>query len=468
MATVVWWIRRDLRLTDNETLFQAVETGAKVVPVFFVDPVFEKSAYVGEKRRSYLWQNLEKLNESLQVLGSGLIVRHGDPVALLPAFVDEVGATAVFAEEDYSPYAIRRDAKLKERLPLTLVHGVTYHHPADILKKDGAPYTVFTPFKRRWLERPLPHKNQLRPKPAQLSSVCHIPTDPIPVSDTVNSCFPVGEAAALRQLEAFANGPIECYAERRNLPAVAGTSRLSPALRFGLISPRQAIFTAVKAHATAVGDTAKDSAQSWLNELIWREFYIMIMYHFPFVIKHNFRHEYDQINWRNDPADFEAWCQGNTGYPIVDAAMRQLKQTGWMHNRARMIVASFLVKDLLIDWRWGERWFMQNLIDGDPAANNGGWQWSAGTGTDAAPYFRIFNPTTQSQKFDSQGTYIRHFVPELANYPDKEIHEPSKVSPQLQQSYGCLIGRDYPAPIVNHKEARLQTLAAYKAAKSRE
>ena len=225
------------------------------------------------------------------------------------------------------------------------------------------------------------------------------------------------------------------------------------------------VVTAVAAMEQAHTEEARSGAETWLSELIWREFYIHILYHFPHVLQGSFRPEYDSIAWRNREDEFEAWCNGRTGYPIVDAAMRQLTASGWMHNRARMIVASFLVKDLLIDWRWGEKFFMQHLVDGDPAANNGGWQWTAGTGTDAAPYFRIFNPTAQAKKFDPQGAYIRRWLPELADVPNDFIHEPWTMPTLVQKSAGCTIGKEYPAPIVNHKEAREWTLAAYQAAR---
>jgi deoxyribodipyrimidine photo-lyase len=269
-------------------------------------------------------------------------------------------------------------------------------------------------------------------------------------------------------LQAFTGGeqpPIFDYADQRNRMDLQGTSQLSPYLKFGMLSPRQAIIAAGSAIQDAPDAESRKGAETWLNELIWREFYISILYHFPFVLKSSFRESLRDIHWNNDRADFNAWCQGRTGYPIVDAAMRQLSQTGWMHNRARMIVASFLVKDLLIDWRWGEGWFMQHLVDGDPAANNGGWQWTAGTGTDAAPYFRIFNPILQSQKFDPAGEYIRRWVPEMAVLPDKYIHTPWQTPPELQKQLGCVIGKDYPPPIIDHSFARNRTLVAYNIAR---
>jgi deoxyribodipyrimidine photo-lyase len=280
--------------------------------------------------------------------------------------------------------------------------------------------------------------------------------------------FPPDEAEAHRRLMAFVDGdrpPIYQYAQARDRLDVDGTSRLSPYLRFGMLSARQAVVAALDAIAAAPDDKSREGAETWLSELVWREFYVHILYHFPHVRQQSFRPNLRAIPWENDEADFAAWCEGRTGYPVVDAAMRQLAESGWMHNRARMIVASFLVKDLLIDWRWGERYFMQHLVDGDPAANNGGWQWTAGTGTDAAPYFRVFNPLLQSKKHDPQGATIHRWLPELAHVPDKFLHQPWKMPLEVQREASCVIGQDYAAPIVDHAWARERALAAYNKAR---
>jgi deoxyribodipyrimidine photo-lyase len=405
---------------------------------------------------------LRRLDEELHQRGSDLVVRSGDPIQALAALQEEVGAGAIFAEADHSPYARRRDRRAANSLPLHFTPGLTVHAPEAVVKMDGAPYTVFTPFSKAWLARPWP--GEALPAPDWIATPTDIRSEGIPSSPRLSDQIPfqAGEAEAQRRLAAFTEKTMASYGEDRNRMDLAGTSGLSPYLRFGMLSARQAASAAREAEAQAAEGAERRSAETWLNELMWREFYIAILYHFPEVRQTAFRPAMRDLPWLNDAEDFAAWAQGRTGYPVVDAAMRQLQQTGWMHNRARMITASFLTKDLLVDWRWGERHFMQQLIDGDPAANNGGWQWTAGTGTDAAPYFRIFNPVLQSMKFDPEGAYIRRFVPELANVPNEFIHQPWKMAVELQRQLGCLIGIDYPAPIVDHGMARERALAVYK------
>ncbi len=466
MQTAIWWVRRDLRLADNEALATAVFSASHVIPLFILDPALLGTATVGEKRMAFLWASLQQLDKELRQRGSYLLVRHGPPLEILQELVTEVGAEAIFAAEDFSPYARQRDKAIAQELPLQLFPGVVAQHPDTVLKQDGVPYTVFTPFSKQWRQRPLPIPADLLPAPDFIATPPNLSGNPIP-DLSQKSPFPPGAAEAQKRLAEFGNGRIYAYAQDRNQLDLDGTSGLSPYLRFGMISARQAVVAALAAREQAESEAARKGADTWLSELIWREFYISILYHFPHVLRRSFRPEYDTIPWRNDQAEFAAWCAGQTGYPVVDAAMRQLQQTGWMHNRARMIVASFLVKDLLIDWRWGEKWFMQHLVDGDPAANNGGWQWTAGTGTDATPYFRIFNPITQGQKFDPDGAYIRRWIPELGQVEVEFIHEPWKMPPLDQKRSGCFIGQDYPRPIVDHKLARQRTLDAYQLAKER-
>lgn len=468
MQPAIWWIRRDLRLADNPALAQALAASSVVIPLFILDPALLHSRYHqhAEKRLAFLFASLRSLDADLHGLGSRLVVRQGQPLEVLAALCAETQAAAIYATEDFSPYARQRDAAIAQALPLTTVGGLTVQHPQAILKSDGLPYTIFTPYSRAWLAKPLPTPQALLPAPGHLNAPPALSSLEIALPNLpIVAHFPPGEAAAHRALHAFTQGaaaPIYDYAQGRNRLDWEHTSGLSPYLRFGLVSARAAVVAAQLAIESAPNPLARKGAEAWRNELIWREFYNACLYHFPRVLTRSFRTDMESIQWSNDRAAFTAWCKGRTGYPVVDAAMRHLAATGWMHNRARMITASFLVKDLLIDWRWGERWFMQHLIDGDPAANNGGWQWTAGVGTDAAPYFRVFNPTLQAAKFDPEGKFVRSVLPELRQVPDQFIHEPWKMPPQVQAQAGCIIGQHYPAPIIDHAFARQRVLAAYR------
>jgi deoxyribodipyrimidine photo-lyase len=462
MSSVIWWIRRDLRLSDNPTLAAALDRSESVVPLFILDPKLLKSSYGSARRTAFLFDGLRALDLGLRQRGSALIVREGDPLAVLQMLREEIAPVEIFAEADYSPYARNRDTQVANELPLTLINGLTVQPPEVLHKADGNPYTIYTPFSKMWRNHPTPGKPL--PAPDHLPSVPDLEYKnvPIPTTNTIESSFSAGEAEALSRLANFCEDSIQHYTFNRNRMDLDGTSKLSPYLRFGMISARQAVWAAHMAQIGSMVTIDREGAQTWLDELIWREFYITILYNFPYVRRMAFRPSMRAIPWRNDPEEYAAWTEGCTGYPIVDAAMRQLSQTGWMHNRARMITASFLTKDLLLDWKLGERYFMNHLLDGDPASNNGGWQWTAGTGTDAAPYFRVFNPVLQGLKFDPNGDYIRRWVPELTNVPTAFIHTPWKMPDDTQRRVGCVIGKIYPVPIVDHAMARQRVLDAYK------
>jgi deoxyribodipyrimidine photo-lyase len=470
MDKVIWWVRRDLRLGDNQALAKASTAARLVIPIFIIDPKLVNSPNMSKLRLTFLWEGLKKLDSDLRTLGSELIIRQGSPKEMLTKLVKESGAGDIYAESDFSPYARQRDREVSNHLPLNLVGGPGLSHPEAVLKKDGTPYLVYSHFRRTWKSIYMTSQITLSPKPDTISTPAGLIRKAIPALKGINQTisFDPGESVAQKQLRYFTGSdqpPIYQYADLRNRMDLNGTARLSPYLRFGMLSARQCVAAANKAMEEAPDDQARKSAETWLDELIWREFYLTILYHYQYVLRQSFREDLRDIAWRNDPEEFAAWCDGRTGYPVVDAAMRQLLNTGWMHNRARMIVASFLVKDLLVDWRWGERWFLQQLIDGDPAANNGGWQWTAGTGMDAAPYFRIFNPILQGKKYDPMGDFVRQWVPELAEVPQRYIHTPWMMPPELQRQTKCIIGRDYPQPIVDHSFARERALEAYKQTK---
>ena len=467
MTTAIWWIRRDLRLHDNQALAAAARSALRVVPIWIFDPRLLNSPYAGEKRVAFLQEGLRRLDDALRQRGSRLIVRRGRPLAELKKLMAETGAAAVFAEADHSPFARGRDREVEAALPLRLLGGATIHPPGSVRKADGDPYVVYTPFRRTWESLPPPARSELLPAPKKLPFPDlpeELEGEPIPEKPSLPETVPFGpgEAEARRRLQTFLEDGIYTYAQRRDRLDLPGTSCLSPYLRCGMLSPRAAAVAAYEAVAAAPDETARDSARTWLGELIWRDFFAHLLYHFPDARRYSFRKKYREMAWNDDPAALDAWRRGQTGYPVVDANMRQLAECGWMHNRGRMIVASFLTKDLLIDWRRGERYFMQQLVDGDPAANNGGWQWAAGTGADAAPYFRIFNPISQGEKHDPDGAYVRRWLPELADVPDDYVHAPWEMPQEVQEEAGCIVGDDYPAPIVDHQAARQRALDAYK------
>ncbi len=469
-APVIHWFRRDLRLTDNLALDAAARTGAPVIPVFIFDPAILRGRYFGVPRLAWLIKTLAALDARLRRQGARLLIRQGSPRRVLAELAAQTGAAAVYLNRDYTPYALRRDEDIKRMLniPVYVFDDGLLHPPGAVLKPDQTPFAVFTPFKKKWLTL---DKTPSVGQPGDCfipAGGLSLPFDDLPTLAALgfdgNFKTPeAGEEAAQRRLYDFLARRIHNYQTGRDRLASdpdddtrGGWSFLSPYFRFGLISPRQVYWAAREAYREAGTPEARRSVEQYIGELIWREFYAHILHFHPHALDGNFRPEYDVLQWRDEPNDLQAWTEGRTGYPVVDAAMRQLQHMGWMPNRARMIAASFLTKDLLINWQAGERFFMQWLIDGDPAQNNGGWQWTAGTGTDAQPYFRVFNPVSQSQKFDPDGAYIRRWLPELRGVPLPFIHAPWTMdSPP----------RDYPPPIADHAFARERALAAFGAAR---
>jgi deoxyribodipyrimidine photo-lyase len=421
----LFWFRRDLRLQDNAGLFQALKENKNVLPLFIFDSIIlDRLEDKGDSRVSFIHQALTVIKQELESLGSTLAVLHGNPTEIFR----HLNPKAVYTNHDYEPYARERDGEIEKMLRDRNIAFRTFKdqvifEKGEVAKDDGKPYTIFTPYSKKW-------KLKLTPANSEAYTV-----EKYHQHFLLTTPLPLPSLPAIGFTETTVNFPerkikqsiIEHYHDNRNFPAIEGTTRLSVHLRFGTVSIRKLVKLALTKNET------------WLNELIWRDFYHMILWHFPQVETKAFKPAYDQVQWRNDEHEFEAWCAGKTGYPIVDAGMRELNKTGFMHNRVRMIVASFLTKHLLIDWRWGEVYFAKKLLDFDLAANNGGWQWAASSGCDAAPYFRVFNPELQTIKFDPELKYVKKWVPEFGS-------------------------STYPAPIVDHKLARERVLKAYKVA----
>jgi deoxyribodipyrimidine photo-lyase len=467
------WFRRDLRTTDHAALHHALRAGGPVwcVFVFDTDILDEllREGWRADRRVEFIRACVVELDEALRALGGGLIVRHGRACDEIPALARQLGVAAVVCNHDYEAGALARDARVRDRLA---GDGIAFEHYKDqvifecdeLLTQAGKPFSVFTPYRNAWLKALTPFHLKAWPVHKYAGALATAPAGNMPTladmgfepTNLATLDLPPGSSGADTLFDAFLDR-IDRYRLARDFPATKGPSYLSVHLRFGTISIRR---LAREAHARGGA-----GAETWLGELIWRDFYFQILWHHPHVAHGCFRPEYDAVRWVDDEARFRAWCEGRTGYPLVDAAQRQLAQTGYMHNRLRMVSASFLTKDLGIDWRRGEHWFARTLNDFDLAANNGGWQWAASTGCDAQPWFRIFNPVTQSQKFDADGRFIRRYCPELAQFDNKRVHAPWLASALEQKMAGCVIGRDYPAPLVDHAVARAATLERFKAAK---
>ena len=467
-GSALHWFRRDLRDDDNAGLYYALKAARRVHCAFVFDrEILDRLVDRADRRVEFIRDSLVELQASLRAKGGDLIVLHDNARTAIPELARRLAVDAVFANADYEPGAIARDAAVAKALAadgrrMHLAKDQVIFEKDEVLTQAGRPYTVFTPYKNAWLAKLEPSYLEAYPVAACARALCPAPEE-TPVASLAQLGFEssgisalgirTGMSGAQATLADFAKR-IARYAEARDYPGVKGVSYLSVHNRFGTLSIRSLARLAVK--RKGAGPAA------WLSELIWRDFYFQILWHYPGVVESAFRTEYNAIEWPNDAALFAAWREARTGFPLVDAAMRQLNTTGYMHNRLRMVTASFLAKDLLVDWRRGERYFAEKLNDFDLAANNGGWQWAASTGCDAQPYFRIFNPTAQSEKFDPRGAFIRRYVPELARVPDAFIHEPWTLPPIDQQAAGCVIGRDYPAPVVDHAAQRVKALALYK------
>ena len=484
LKSALMWFRRDLRITDNAALHRALTTATQVSCAFVFDTDILDRLPRADRRVEFIHGSLLELDAELAranpCVAARLIVRQGKAVDEIAALAARLQVDAVVANHDDDPYAVARDAAVRDRLSRQqcAFHTVKDHvifERSELLTQAGAPYSVFTPYKKAWLNKvdafylkayPVErHATALAAAPGGLA-VGVPPLSEIGFEPSNLSLLPIplGCSGADAQLRDFLHR-IDDYQEARDFPARKGPSYLSVHLRFGTVSIRS---LAREAHRRA--EAGSPGAATWLSELIWRDFYHQVLHHHPHVVDSAFKPAYDAISWETGEAAeaaFAAWCEGRTGYPLVDAAMAQINRTGYMHNRLRMVVASFLVKDLGIDWRWGERYFAVHLNDFDLAANNGGWQWAASSGCDAQPYFRIFNPTSQSRKFDPDGAFIRRYLPQLAKLPDASLHNPGSAPPADLEAAGIELGRDYPMPIVQHEHARQRTLQRYKVVKQR-
>jgi deoxyribodipyrimidine photo-lyase len=472
------WFRRDLRAFDNAALYHALKNCKQVHCVFVFDTAILEHLPKKDRRVEFIRESLVSLDAELHAVagqaGAGLIVRHALACDEVPRLAHALGVQEVFANHDDEPEALSRDAHVRGALANFGIGFQTFKdhvifERSEVLTQMGNPYGVFTPYKNAWLQKVNDFYLKSYPVGKYIKALAARPeADRRPVPSLADIGFeatnlsslhiPTGSPGGLALFEDFFDR-MDKYDEARNFPAVKGPSYLGVHLRFGTVSIRQLAATAYKRMLSG-----SKGAETWLSELIWRDFYHQILHHHPRVVTGAFKPEYDAIKWdhhKHAKELFAAWCEGRTGYPLVDAAMAQINQTGYMHNRLRMVVASFLTKDLGIDWRWGERYFAEHLIDFDLAANNGGWQWASSSGCDAQPYFRIFNPTNQSEKFDPEGKFIRRYVPALAKLNAKAIHAPWLAKPLELEEAGVVLGRDYPLPIVDHAEARARTLERY-------
>lgn len=470
------WFRQDLRLTDNPALAAACDAGGKILPLYILDEDTAGSWQPGGAGRWWLHHSLQTLGHSLEKRGAPLCLRRGEAAAILPELAAQTGAAAVYWNRCYEPFAIARDKEIKADLKarglmVESFNGSLLSEPWEIKTGQGGPYKVFTPFWKALLAAPEPAAPLSAPEkidglPGQVSDDLDawalLPTKP-DWAEGLRENWKPGEVGAASGLGTFLDDAAASYKNKRDNPSIKGTSRLSPHLHWGEISPRQ-VWHSVR-HAIARDGLSESAGLSYLRQLAWRDFSHVLLYHWPAFPETSWKPEYDSFPWRDDEKAYTAWCRGRTGYPIVDAGMRELWHTGWMHNRVRMITASFLIKHLLIPWQRGEAWFWDTLVDADLANNAAGWQWVAGSGADASPYFRIFNPITQGEKFDPKGGYIRRWVPEIADLPDDYLNKPWEAPADVLEAAGITLGETYPKPMVDHKAARERALAGYETIK---
>ncbi len=467
MTTIaIAWFRRDLRLHDHPALVAAIASADVVIPVFVVDERLLAGRFASPNRAWFMRESVAALSEALAERGAALRILRGIPEEVLPAFAAEVGATSVFASRDATPYGRRRDRATADRLLALGIafharSGLYIHEPDAIATAGGGPFSVFGAFRRAWEAAPrrtlLPAPDRIPGPPRRPDGMPDdLPDLGAPTADPTLIAAP-GEAAARERLARWMDAGIDGYANGRDRLDLDATSHLGQDLRWGLLSPLE---VAIRAEGPG------DGRRIFLAELAWREFYAHVLWHHPRLLAEPFQRTFAGLPVRDDPATLAAWAEGRTGYPVVDAAMRQLRQTGFVPNRARMVAASFLTRHLLVDRALGEAEFMRHLVDGDVASNNGGWQWTASTGTDPQPWFRVFNPVLQGERFDPDGTWVRRWVPELRDVPASAIHHPWTMDAAAQRAAGCRIGVDYPAPIVDHAEARARALAVYGATRA--
>jgi deoxyribodipyrimidine photo-lyase len=479
MGASLVWFRQDLRLPDNPALHAALARNAPIVPVFIWAPDADGDWAPGSASRWWLHQSLDALAKDLRRLDSRLILRQDEPLAALRSVARSVGATALFWNRRYEPSAILCDTAVQEALvgdglDVETFNGNLLTDPAEVMTQQGGPYRVYTPFWRAVGEAldpgsalPAPRKlpgPSSWPATDELDALKLLPTPDW--ASGMRAAWTPGRKGAMAQLERFLDSALARYDEDRNRPDLEGSSRLSPHLHFGEISPRE-VWTAVEERVGRRGTRKAQSAEVYLKEIFWREFAYHLLHHFPHTTDSPLRPEFESFPWRRDPRGLRAWQRGETGYPIVDAGMRELWSMGWMHNRVRMVVASFLVKDLLVPWQDGARWFWDTLVDADLANNTLGWQWTGGCGADAAPYFRVFNPVSQGERFDPNGDYVRRWVPEIGALPASWIHKPWEAPENVLAEAGVQIGQTYPGPIVDHGQARERALAAYAAVRGK-